>query len=93
MAAIRNIHGQGVNRDGEAAGEIYVDFGEITDGRFVKFAVMTGKDGSVIALDIRGEMCDYSNDAPSLRILINGVKALDTSEGGPRPIEDPLAGV
>lgn len=78
--SIRNIHGQGRYIHGDATGEVFVDFGEIGDNRYVRFRVRASEDGSAIELDIDGEMCAYTNDAPALEIRVNGAVVLDTSE-------------
>jgi hypothetical protein len=89
MAEIRNIHGQGRFVDGRATGETFVDFGEVADNRYVRVRVRSSEDGHTIELDIDGEMCAFHNDAPSMKVLINGALVLDTADGGPWPTENP----
>jgi hypothetical protein len=82
VAEVRNIHGIGRYIDGTASGEVFVDFGEIDDNRYVQFRVQAGADGHTIKLDIDGEMCAGYNDAPALEIRINGRQIWDTAELG-----------
>jgi hypothetical protein len=86
--SIRNIHGQGRNIEGNAASETFVDFGSITDNRFVRVRIQSSMDGSTIVLEIDGEMCG-PGDAPSLQVLINGTLQLDTADGGSWPADSP----
>jgi len=90
MAKVRNIHGQGRYIDGVSTGEVFVDFGEIKDNRYVRIAVQPDEDGMIV-LTIDGEMCAGVNDAPSMRIVVNGTEIMDTSRmngTAPQP-EDP----
>jgi hypothetical protein len=90
MAQVRNIQGQSSYVDGVATGEVFVDFGEIEHNRYVRIRVQPDEDGMIV-LAIDGEMCAGFNDAPSMRIVVNGTEILDTSRMGgtaPQP-EDP----
>lgn len=88
MAEIRNIHGQGRYIDGNTIGEVLVDFGEPWHGRFVRFRVQASENKREIVLHVDGEMCAYFNDAPSLLLVVNGVRVLDSSEEElPQPLE------
>ncbi len=80
MAQVRNIHGQSRYGLSEATGEVFVDFGEPGDDRYVRFRVRASEDGHVIQLAIDGEMCAHFNDAPALEVRVNGELLLDTSE-------------
>lgn len=89
MAQVRNVHGQGRYIDGTATGEVFVDFGEIRDNRYVRIRVQPDEDGMIV-IHIDGEMCAGWNDAPSMKLNINGVTVIDTStEDVPQP-EDPF---
>lgn len=89
MAQVRNVHGQGrftgsvVDGEVVATGEVFVDFGEPADQRYVRVRVQPDPDGMIV-IAIDGEMCEGWNDAPSLRILINGQEILDTADPGTR---------
>lgn len=84
---IRNVHGQSRFIDGAATIEGFVDYGEPQWGKFVRFRVYPAPDGA-IQLEINGDMCASFNDAPQLRIVVNGIKVIDTGDpddGLPQP--------
>lgn len=80
MAKIRNVHGRGRFVQGTATGEVFVDFGEPGDNRYVRIRVRPSEDGHLIEVNIDGEMCAHFNDAPAMEVSVNGQLVLDTSE-------------
>lgn len=74
---IRNVCGQFGFVDGRATGETFVDFGRPQDQRYVRVRVRAADDGA-IEVRIDGEMCAAFNDAPQLRVVLNGEHVLDT---------------
>lgn len=84
---VRNVHGQGRFIDGVATGETFVDFGRPQDNRYVRVRVFAAEDGA-IEVRIDGEMCAHFNDAPQMRVVVNGSVLVDSAEDDlPQPLE------
>jgi hypothetical protein len=75
VAEVRNIHGIGRYIDGTASGEVFVDFGEIDDNRYVQFR-------DFIA-DTREAGDDpYEDDEAKLAQLLRFVEDVERATGG-----------